>query len=96
VPTGVSPGEPTADQPALTSTPLATDAFAPQPTLRTYVVQPVDGGLAAIAGKVCPGLVEYAERLAFAKEIQRLNPDKIQDIDVVPTGIELVIPPCPQ
>lgn len=96
VPTGVSLGEPTADQPVLTSTPLATDEFAPQPTLRTYVVQPGDGGLAAIAGKVCPDLVEYAERLAFAEEIQRLNSDKIQDMNDVSSGIELVIPPCPQ
>lgn len=95
-PTGISPGEPTADQPALTSTPLATDVFAPQPTQRTYVVQAGDGGLAKIAGKVCPNLVEYAERVAFAEEIQRLNPDKIQDISIVPSGIELVIPPCPQ
>jgi hypothetical protein len=99
-PTGVSPGEPTADQPAdtpvLTSTPLATSEFAPAPTQRTYVVQAGDGGLAAIAGKVCPNLVEYAERLAFAEEIQKLNPDKIQDIDDISSGIELVIPPCPQ
>lgn len=100
VPTEVSPGEPTADQPAdtpvLTSTPLATSEFAPAPTQRTYVVQAGDGGLAMIAGKVCPNLVEYADRLAFAEEIQRLNPDKIQDISVVPVGIELIIPPCPQ
>jgi Tfp pilus assembly protein FimV len=99
-PTGVSPGEPTADQPAdtpvLTSTPLATDAFAPAPTLRTYVVQPEDVGLAMIAGKVCPDLVEYADREAFAKEIQRLNPDKIYDINDIRAGMELVIPPCPQ
>lgn len=98
--TDVSPGEPTADQPAdapaLTSTPLATSEFAPAPTLRTYVVQPGDGGLAAIAGKVCPNLVEYAERLAFAEEIQKLNPDKIEDMSDVSSGVELIIPECPQ
>jgi hypothetical protein len=100
MPTAISPGEPTADQPVdapdLTSTPLATSEFAPAPTQRTYIVQAGDGGLALIAGKVCPDLVEYAERVAFAEEIQSLNSDKIQDISVVPAGIELVIPPCPQ
>jgi hypothetical protein len=99
VPTDVSPGEPTAGQPAdtsvLTSTPLATDASAPTPTPRTYVVQAGDGGLAAIAGKVCTGLVEYADRLAFAEEIQRWNSDKIQDMSDISAGVVLIIPPCP-
>ena len=98
-PTDVSPGEPTADQPAdtpaLTSTPLATSEFAPTPTLRTYVVETGDG-LAVIAGMVCPDLVEYADRLAFAEEIQKLNSDKIQSVDDISPGMELVIPPCPQ
>ncbi|MBN1976263.1 MAG: hypothetical protein JW918_02580 [Anaerolineae bacterium] len=99
VPTDVSPGEPTADQPAdttaLTSTPLATSEFALEPTPRTYVVQAGDGGLAAIAGIVCPDLVEYADRLAFAEEIQRWNSDEIQDMSNVPAGVVLSIPPCP-
>jgi hypothetical protein len=100
VPTGVPPEEPTVEQPAdtpvATSAPSVTDEFAPEPTLQTYIVQSGDGGLAKIAGKVCPSLVEYGERVAFAEEIQRLNPAKIQDISVVSAGIELVIPPCPR
>ena len=99
-PTGVSPGEPTADQPAdtpvLTSTPLVTSEFAPAPTQRIYVVQAGDGALPKIAGKVCPDLVEYLDRVAFAEEIQKLNSDKIQSVDDISPGMELVIPPCPQ
>jgi hypothetical protein len=79
----------------LTSTPLVTDAFAPAPTQRTYVVQSGDS-LALIAGKVCPDLVEYADRLAFAEEIQEWNSDKIENVHDISPGIELVIPPCPQ
>jgi hypothetical protein len=92
-PTDVAP-EPTGT-PVTTSTPLPTSESVTTPALQTYVVQAGDGGLAAIAGKVCPNLVAYHEREAFAYEIQRANPEKIEDIAIVQVGIELVIPPCP-
>jgi len=92
-PTDVAP-EPT-DTPITTSTQLPTSEPATTPALQTYVVQAGDGGLAAIAGKICPNLVVYQEREAFAYEIQRANPEKIEDIAIVQVGIELVIPPCP-
>jgi hypothetical protein len=89
---------PLAQQPARTLvstvTPIPTPVSSPTPQFRTYVTR--DGeGLAAIARIVCPNLVTYQDREDFAFQIQHYNPGKIQNIDVVREGIELVIPPCP-
>jgi hypothetical protein len=77
-----------------TSTPVPTSTASPTPQIRIYEV-PYGQGLAKIAGIVCPALVTYQAREDFARQIQQWNPDKVQNIDHVPAGVELVIPPCP-
>jgi len=93
-PSSPSPAEKPASTLLPTSTPRPTLTSSPVPRVRTYVAQP-NQGLAKIAGIVCPDLVSYPDRLNFARQIQQSNPDKIQNIDDVPVGVELVIPPCP-
>jgi hypothetical protein len=95
LPTASSTEQPTPTPIPSTSTPALTSTPTPTPAFRTYLVKQGDS-LAIIAGKMCPRLISYEERMDFAREIQGHNPDKIPNVDVVYPGTELLIPPCPK
>jgi len=80
--------------PMPTSTPVPTIAPSPTP-YRIYVVQPREG-LLAIARKMCPHLRTYQEQYSFAVQIMNANPGIIHNINQVPVGARIVIPPCPR